>query len=61
VTKGWSPQHCAAVRAAEAGDERGGGRWPDLDVGAEGREPCREGWGIGVLEGKGREAEPMRR
>ncbi len=59
--QGWSPQQVAAVRAAEAGDERGSGRGPDLDVRAEGGEQRRERWGIGVLEVKGLQGEPARR
>ena len=56
-----SPQHVAAIRAAEARDECGSGRWPDLNVGAEGREQWREGRGIGVFEVKGVQGEPGRR
>src|SRR5579863_626145 len=39
---GRSPQHLAAIRAAEARDKGGSGRWPDLNVGAEGCEHWRE-------------------
>jgi hypothetical protein len=48
-----SPQQVAAIRAAEARDECGSGRWPDLNVGAEGGEQWREGRWIGVFEVKG--------
>lgn len=58
---GVSVQHVAAVRPAEAGDERGSGRWPDLDVRAEGGEHRREQRGIGVLEVKSFQGEPARR
>jgi hypothetical protein len=59
--QGWSPQHFAAVRAAEAGDECGSGRGPDLNVRAKGGEQWREGWRIGVLDVKGLEGKPVRR
>jgi hypothetical protein len=61
TTSAVSPQHVGAIRAAEARDECGSGRWPDLNVGAEGREQWREGRGIGVFEVKGFQGEPGRR
>ena len=51
-------QHCAAVRAAEAGNQRGGSRWPDLYVSAKGGEQRREGRRIGVLEMERLQDEP---
>jgi hypothetical protein len=56
-----SPQHRAAVRAAEAGDERGTGGRLDLDVGAEGGEQGRERRRIGVLDMEGLEGKPTLR
>lgn len=56
---GWLPQHHAAVRAAEAGDECGRGRWPDFNVRAEGCERLRDRWGIGMFEVEGLEGQPV--
>jgi len=51
-------QHCAAVRAAEAGNERRSGRWPDLCVGAKGGEHRRQRGRMGVLEVERLQDEP---
>jgi hypothetical protein len=55
------PQRRAAVRAAEAGDERGSGRRLDLDVCAEGGEGWHERTRIGVLDAESLEGKPARR
>ena len=52
-------QHCAAVRAAEAGNERGSSRWPDLCVSAKGGEQRREGRRVGVLKVERLQDEPV--
>ena len=57
---GWLPEHDAAVRAAEAGDECGRGGRLDLNVGAEGGEGWHEGCGIGVLQVESFEGKPVR-
>ena len=50
--------HRAAIRAAEAGDERRSSRWPDLRVSVKGGEQWREGRRIGVLEVERLQDEP---
>ena len=51
-------EHCAAVRATEAGDKRGSGRWPDLCVRVKSGEHRREGRRMGVLEVERLQDEP---